>query len=767
MARREDARLVAGRGRYTTDRSLPGQLHAAFVRSNRAHADLLGVDAAEARALPGVVAVYDGADARRWGMKPLPTAVTYPGRDGQRIRTPFRPPLAEGRVRHVGECIALVVADSAQRAHEAAERVVVDYRERPVVATIARALEDGAPLVHDEIAGNVCFEYDSGDAQPVDAAFARAAHVARVSLVSQRLVAAPLEPRACLAAWDAATGTCEVHVGTQGVSMYRDALATATGVPPERLRIVTGDVGGSFGIRGAPYPEDCALVMAARWLGKPIKWVATRSESFVSDAHGRALEVDGELALDAQGRFLAIRLDWRGDLGAYHTVHGPMIDTLNTSFTMTGCYRIAAACSSTRLVMTNTVPIGPYRGAGRPDVAYAVERLVDEAARLLDVDRIELRLRNAVPPDAFPWRTPNGTVYDSGDYAAMLDRAARAAGWSGFEARRAEAAARGRLRGIGCALFVEPSGGGSPVGDRARIAFEPDGRVALHTPAQSTGQGHETALPAIVAAELGIDAQRCVLRAGADSAQVAGAGSFGSRSTMLHGSALALAARAALERARRAAAERWGMRAEDVVFEQGGLVGSGGEGRREIRLEGLVDALQCERGLDGAHPLDAKATMPAARAFPSGAHVAEVEIDPATGETRIVAYTAVDDCGSVLDAALVDGQLHGGLAQGAGQVLGEHAIYDEDGQLLTGSFMDYAMPRAGWLPRLTALHHPVPSPTNPLGAKGAGEAGTTGALPTLANAILDALAPVGVKALQLPASPHRVWRAIVQARADE
>jgi len=756
FGRREDARLLTGAGRYTADWNLPGQLHAAFLRADHAHARILSIDAGVARSAPGVVAVLTGADMQAAGYGRGKAALPYKGVGGMALLTPHGAALAHERVLYVGDPVALVVAETQSQAQDAAELVVVDYDGLPAVSDMRAALAEGAPQLHADVPGNLCFDYEYGDPHATDAAFAAASHVVRLDLTSDRVVGNPMEPKAALARWDG--DVLDLWTATQGMVALRDSLCGLTGLPPGKVRVRAEDVGGAFGIRGAAYPEYAALALAAKATGRPVKWVATRSETFLSDYHGRGLRMHGELALDAAGRFLAIRHAWVCDQGAYPVATGPLIDTLNPAMMCTGPYRIPAVYGRHRLALTNTVPITAYRGAGRPDMAYAVERLVDEAAHQLGLDRLEIRRRNLVPTEAFPYRLPTGgpmaAVYDSGDYAGLLDAATEAADWAGFEARRAEAAGRGRLRGIGIGVFVEPSGGVVPR-DEVAITFGQDGGVRVHNVTHSSGQGHETVFPEIVATVFGFDPAAITLHQGdPDGPALFGGGAFASRSMLSHGAATAVAAREVVRKGMALASEALEAAEADIEYAAGAyrIVGTD---RRVTLLE-----LACPAEGQESGPLDTTTELPAARAFPSGAHVAEVEIDPETGVVSLERYVAVDDCGVVLNHTLLDGQIMGGIAQGLGQVLGEQCVYDEGGQLLSGSFMDYAMPHAEMLRDITLLERPVPSPNNPLGVKGAGEAGTTSSLPAAMNAVLDALRSAGVRHLDMPASAQRVWQAL-------
>ncbi len=759
--RREDDRLLAGRGCYTADRDLPGQAHAAFLRADRAHAKIVAVDLARARAASGVLAAYSGEDALRAAYASQPAGFKLPGIDGKPIKVPVRHALATDRVRFVGECVAMVVAESGVAAADALELIDVEYQDLPPLIDPEDAFAPGAPRIHEEIEGNRCFEFEFGDAAQVESAFASAALVAKVEVLSQRLIANPLEPRACLASWDRASETFDLYSPNQGLSVLRDRLAGFVRVPVEKIRLHTVDVGGGFGNRSGPYPEHVMVMHAARELGRPVKWVGSRSEGMLSDHQGRGLKLGGELALDAGGNFLAIRIAVTGDMGAYHTDTGPMIATIMPRATATGAYRIPHAYGFHQLALTNCPPVTAYRGAGRPDIAYMVERLVDEAARASGIDRIELRRRNLIPREAFPYKTPTNE-YDSGDYHALLDEALKRSEWDGFAARRAASAARGRLRGIGLSVFVEPSGGGPHPAEQSVLKFTPQG-IVLHTLSGSSGQGHETVFPEIVADALGIPPERIALRASDPyGPKLVGHGTIGSRSTMSHGSSLLQGAREVIRKGLELAATELEAAAVDIEYAQGEYRVKGTD-----RRIGLFELARRHAGgtptspSNPHNPLDTIGEIAPRQSFPSGAHVAEVEIDPETGAIDWQRYVAVDDCGRVINHVLVEGQVHGGIAQGLGQVLGEHAFYDRaSGQLLAGSFMDYYMPRADDFPWLDVFDCSVLAPGNLLGVKGVGEAGTSGALSAVSNAVLDGLRERGVTHLDLPLTPTRVWQAL-------
>jgi len=755
--RREDLRLVTGQGKYTSDWNLPGQLYGHFLRSDRAHAEIVSLETGETAKSPGVVAVLTGADTAKAGFKSTPNIARYPGRGGVGIKVPHRDGLANGRVRFVGQEVALVVAASAAAAQDAAETIEIEYRDLPVVVDAEAALASGAAQLYPEIPGNLCFDYEYGDEAKTNEAFARAAHVTRVALDSQRMVGNPMEPKACLAAYDAVSGQYDLYTSSQGLSLMRGSASGITGIPAEKISVRAQDVGGGFGIRSDAYSEYCVCLLAAKALGRPVKWTSTRSETFVSDYHGRAAKLVGELALDAGGNFLAIRINWFVNMGAYLSTPGALINTLPPGLHAVNLYRIPVMYGRHRLALTNTTPTTAYRGAGRPNVCYLAERLVEEAAREMKIDRIELRRRNLIPKEAFPYQTPHPhSVYDSGDPPGLLEAALAKGEWKTFESRRAEASKRGKLRGIGCAVFVEPAGAGGAPKEEAMIKFGESGSALIYALAGPSGQGHETVYPEVVGEALGMDPERITLRASdPDGPALVGEGTIGSRSMMAHGGSLLVAAREVVKKGTELAAKDLEVAPGDLEFRQG-----------RYRVKGTDISVGIEE-LAKTHPgaLDSKGEIPLPRSFPSGVHVAEVEIDPETGVVEILSYTAVDDCGRVINHVLLDGQLHGGIAQGIGQVMGEHAIYDRaSGQLLTGTFMDYEMPRADGMPDIRLHDRSIPSPGNPLGVKGAGEAGTTGAVPTVANAVIDALRHLGIDHLDFPYTPDRVWHAIRGAK---
>jgi len=742
--RREDDRLLTGQGRYTADWNFPGQVYGYFLRSDRAHANL-SIDKSQALKSPGVVAIFTGEDTAHF--KTPPPIVKFP------VKVPHRDVLARGRVRHVGQEIALVVATSAAAAQDAAEKIEVDFEDLPAVVEAARAIEAGAPLLHDSVPGNLAFDFEYGDAKATDEAFARAAHVTKLDLDSTRVSANPMEPKSCAVAYDAASDSYDVYTSSQGMNLMLPDLVNITGVPAEKIRIRARDVGGGFGIRSQAYSEYAALMMAARKLGKPVKWVGSRFESIVSDHHGRAAQLHGELALDKDGRFIGLRHRWIVNMGAYLSQAGPLINSVNPSTHAINVYRITALHGRHALALTNTTPTTAYRGAGRPNVTYLVERLVDEAAREMGIDRVELRRRNLISRDAYPYKTPVGSTYDSGDAPGQLEKVLQLSEWSAFPSRKSSSK---KLRGIGLAVFCEPASGAAAPKEEAAIKFGDSGNASLFVMSGPSGQGHETVFPQIVAEVLGINSSLITLRASdPDGPRLAGGGTIGSRSMMVHGGALFTAAQSAVKKGLDLASKALEAAPSDIEFKDG-----------QYRVKGTDVSISFQEIARRFHKeLDSQEAMNTVTAFPGGAHVAEVEIDPDTGVVELLNYVAVDDCGRILNHVLLDGQMHGGIVQGLGQVFAEHVVYDASGQLLTGTFMDYAMPRVESLTKVTLVDHSVPSPTNPLGVKGAGEAGTTGAIPAVANAVIDALRPLGIHHLDFPYSAARVWHAIAKAKA--
>jgi carbon-monoxide dehydrogenase large subunit len=758
--RREDLRLITGRGRYTADVNLPGQLHAAFLRADRAHAQIVSIDTAPALARPGVVAVLTGADALAAQYTQFPNLMAFTGRNGAQILKPERPVLATTAVRYVGETVAMVVAESALAAQDALDAIVIDYRDLGAVATVEDALAAGAPQLHANIPGNLCFEWETGDAAAVEQAFAKAAHVTRLKVITTRVAPSPMEPRGNLVSYDAASESYDIYTPSQGMVMLRKQISTLSGVPEAKLRVHTRDVGGSFGQRSGVYPEHGALMIAAKRLGRPVKWVGSRAEGFMSDAHGRGLGIAGELALDRDGKFLAARYEFLCDMGAYLTPTGSISHLRNPATLMTGVYKTPALYGSFKVVLTNTVPIAAYRGAGRPDIAYAVERLVDRAADELKIERSEIRRRNFIPPDAFPYKTPTVGVYEPSDFAGCLDQALKTADWQGFEARRAEAKQRGKLRGMGLSTIIEATGAGVFPKDQVAIEVDGEGKLTVYTVSLSSGQGHETTFTSVVADTLGLPHEAVTLRECDPAHDLVGNHTGGSRSMAGVGSVCKVAADKLIEQAKPLAAEELELEPSQVDYAGGAF--------KSRDSEKSISFVQLAKKLAGRqpHPMNTLAEATVGSTWPNGCHIAEVEIDPDTGVTEIASYVAVDDCGVVINHSIVEGQVHGGVTQGAGQMFQEEVVYDRgSGQLLTGSFMDYCMPRAGLVRDIDVGDHPLPSKLNAIGAKGVGESGCTASLPALANAMTDALRPAGVGHLDMPYTPSKVWHSIQAAKS--
>ncbi|HEX3882707.1 MAG TPA: xanthine dehydrogenase family protein molybdopterin-binding subunit [Stellaceae bacterium] len=754
IPRFEDHRLLTGAGRFLDDERAAGAAHGVFARSPHAFAAIRAVDVAPALAVPGVIAVLTAADLAREGTGDVNQITPVPG--GADMVVVPHPVLCGEMVRHVGDPVALVVAETAAAARDGAEAVAVDYDALEPVADLSQAVAQGAPLIWPQAPGNVAVDW-RGFAAPdptaraaLDNAFATAAHVARVRLVNQRIVMAPMEPRGALAEFDGASGRYTLYCATQSAIVLRHHLAASLGVAGNRVRVVTGDVGGAFGMRTTAYPEYAALLVGAKRTGRAVRWLSTRSEGFLTDNQARDTVIEARLALDAEGKFLAIDIDELAAMGAYLTSHGPFIATANFARCLPGMYDIPRIGLRIRCVFTNTVPTGPYRGAGRPEANYCMERLIDAAARDLAIDPVELRRRNLIAPSQLPYKGALGTVFDSGEFAPVIADALKEADAAGFPARRAESEAAGKRRGLGVGCFLEIAGG--QPGEGARLAFPGESKLLLAIGIGPSGQGHATLYRRMTAERLGIPVEQVDLTHGDSDSNVPSAGAVASRSTMSVGSAVYAAVDAVIEKGRRAAAQILEAAEADIGYRDGVFEISGTD-----RRVSLFDVAEAAEGAIG-QTLDTQSTADALPSFPNGCHVAEIEIDPETGFVTLLAYTAVDDCGRVLQPVLVEGQVHGGVAQGVGQVLMEHGVYDPaSGQLLAGSFMDYAMPRADDLPPIASLFHPVPSRRNPLGVKGVGEAGTTAALAAVMNAIVDAL-PRGAK-IDMPATPEAVWRA--------
>ena len=758
VARSEDPYLLRGQGRYTDDIRLPGLVHAAMVRSRVAHGRIRRVDTAAARTMPGVLGVYAAADLASYGS--LKCVLPQNHRDGTPMKQPLWPALAADKVRHVGDAVAFVVAGNYAQAREAAEAVELDIEDLPAVTDARAALAPGAPLLYDDVPGNLSCEYHYGDSAKVASAFAAAAHRVRLALVNNRIVVSAMEPRGAIGEYDKGSGKWTLHTGCQGVFGLRNQLAKdVLQTSNDKVRVLAGNVGGSFGMKAQIYPEQVCVLHAARALGRPVKWMDERGDSFLTDCQGRDHEYLAELALDAEGRFLAVRVDVHGNLGAHLGHASPIMPTINIVKNVIGVYRTPAIEVTSRLVYTNTVPINAYRGAGRPEGNFIMECLVDAAARQTGIDPVELRRRNHVAPGQMPFATPAGTTYDSGDFTRLMERAIAQSDWHGFAARKAESAKRGLLRGRGIGNYLEVTA--PPVKEMGGLRFEADGTVTIITGTLDYGQGHASPFAQILHEKLGVPFERIRLLQGDSDQLIAGGGTGGSKSLMASGAAIIEASAKAVELGRRAASAVLEAATADIEFKSGRFAIVGTD--RSISVMDLAARLRAGANLppDAPKSLDVSHVFEAApAAYPNGCHVAEIEIEPETGTVRVARYVMVNDFGTLINPLLVEGQLHGGVAQGIGQALMERTVYDEQGQLLTGSYMDYQLPRASDLPMFEFASHPVPTATNPLGAKGCGEAGCAGSLPAIAAAVFDAMAERGAKRLDMPFTPEVVWRAL-------
>lgn len=765
IRRVEDQRFLTGTGRYTDDVTLPNQAVGYVVRSPYPHADLTAVDVEAARQAPGVLAVYTAADLAADGLGDMPVVVRPKAPDGSRMVAPPHPVLARDRLRFVGEPVAFVVAETLDQARDAGEMVMIDAEPLDHVIEAPDAWAEGAPQLWPDAPRNQLLRYEQGDAAATDAAFAQAAHVVAVDLVNQRLAPTPLEPRGCIGDYDSAAAKYTLITGSQGSHTLRGYLKPVLGFEDDaQMHVVAPDVGGGFGMRLFLFSEHALVCYAARKTGRPVKWIADRSEGFLADTHGRDHVSHAELALDGDGRFLGLRVETLANIGAYASQMGGFVPTMAGSAMLSGVYDIPAAFVGVRVLATNTAPVDAYRGAGRPEAAYLIERLVDCAAFDTGIPRDEIRRRNFVQPEAMPYRTVLGNTYDSGDFPRLLAEALKRADWDGFAARRAESEARGKLRGLGLSYYVEIAGGGGD--ETATLSLDADGRATVLIGSQSTGQGHETAYGQMVAGELGLPLQDVRVVQGDTEVVPTGKGTGGSRSLPVGGASLSQAIDQVVARGKAIAAGLLQATVEEVRFEAGRfVVGNRHVGFAEVARAAFAPEHVPEGGTPGLS--ETAAWKPPAGTFPNGAHLCEVEIDPETGEHQILRYTVVDDVGVVVNPLLLRGQIVGGVAQGVGQALYEHCVYDrESGQLLTGTMMDYAMPRADTLPHVDFTNIEIPCATNLLGIKGAGEAGTIGATPAAMNAVLDALRPLGVRHIDMPATPQVVWRAVQDARKE-
>ena len=763
VRRTEDPMLVRGEGCYTDDIKLTGEAYAVMVRSRIAHGVIKGIDTAAARNMPGVLGVYTGADLAAYGT--LKCIVPFNNRDGTPMKRPPRPALATDKVRFVGDPVAFVVADTLLQAKDAAEAVEVDIDALPAVVRPEEAARPGAPLIHDEAPGNVALDYHFGDSEKVAAAFAKAAHVTRLKLVNSRVVVNAMEPRAAIGLHDPASGRFTLHAPSQGAFGMRGNMAEILKVEPKQVRILTGHVGGSFGMKSAPFPEYVCVLHAARALGRPVKWTDERSGSFVSDSHGRDHDLTAELALDADGTFLALRITNFGNMGGFLAQVAPMPSTLNTVKNVQSVYRTPLIEVSTKCMFTNTSHVSAYRGAGRPEGNYYMERVIDAAAAEMGIDRLELRRRNQIRPREIPIKTASGSTYDSGDFPGVLKHALEVADVKGFGRRKRESRKRGKIRGLGIGSFLEVTA--PPSKEMGGIRFEADGTVTIITGTLDYGQGHAAPFAQVLSDKLGVPFERIRLLQGDSDELLAGGGTGGSKSIMHSGTAIVEASAKVIDQGKQIASHVLEAAAADIEFAHGRFVIAGTD--RSIGIMELADKLRSGLNLPEGVPstLDIRHVSdgPGASTYPNGCHVCEVELDPDTGVIAVVKYSSVNDFGTVINPLIVEGQLHGGVIQGIGQALMEMTVYDEDGQFLTGSFMDYALPRASDSPEVAVVDHPVPATTNVLGVKGCGEAGCAGSLTSVMNAIADALSEFGIPHMDMPATPYRVWRAIQDAKA--
>jgi carbon-monoxide dehydrogenase large subunit len=764
LLRSEDPRLLRGEGSYTDDLQLANQAYCVVLRSRYGHGVIRSINADAARKMPGVLAVYTGTDLTDYG--PMKSSLPFKSRDGTEMRRTGRPALTTDKVRFVGDPIACVIAETVNQGRDAVEAIELEIDPLPAVTDPPAAVASGAPQLYDDAPGNMALDFHYGDAEKVATAFASAAHVATVQLVNNRVVVNAMEPRAAVAQYDAASGRWTLHTGCQGVMGMKAQLAFVLGTTPDKVHVLTGNVGGSFGMKAAVYPEYVCALHAARALGRPVKWTDERSSSFLSDNHGRDHLQTAELALDAEGHFLALRLTGFANLGAYMGTMAPQPPTLNTVRNAASLYRTPLIEVSTRCVFTNTTFVNPYRGAGRPEGNYFMERVIDVAAAEMGIDRVTLRKRNQITPRELPYTAASALTYDSGDFPAIFKEALERADWKGFSARKREAKKRGRVRGMGVGCYLEVTAPANK--EMGGVRFEQDGTVTIVTGTLDYGQGHATPFAQVLSAKLGIPFDRIRLLQGDSDQLLAGGGTGGSRSAMNSGGAIVEAAAKVVEQAKVIASHVLEAAIGDIEFANGRFTVAGTD--RAIGIMELADKLRAGAKLpaDSPQSLDVShVSNGQPSAFPNGCHVAEIEVDPQTGVIEVVKYTSVNDFGTVINPMLVEGQIHGGVVQGIGQAMLERTVYDGDGQFLSGSFMDYCLPRATDAPPFETVHHPVPAKTNPLGVKGCGEAGCAGALTSVMNAIADALSDYGIHHIDMPATPEKVWQVIRAAEAGK
>ncbi|MGF1623312.1 MAG: xanthine dehydrogenase family protein molybdopterin-binding subunit [Alphaproteobacteria bacterium] len=774
VQRVEDPRFLTGRGNYTDDINRPGQTYAWIVRSPHAHARIRGVDTAAAKAAPGVVAVFTGADMQ---VGSLPCGWQVHSKDGSPMKEPAHPPLVADFVRHVGDQVAVVIAETKAQARDAAEMVEVDYEVLPASTTMTQALAAGAPKVHDGLDDNICYDWELGDKAKTEQAFAGASHVVSLDIVQNRLIPNAIEPRAAIGDYEPSSGKYTLYTTSQNPHVIRLLMgAFVLSIPEHKLRVVAPDVGGGFGSKIYHYAEEAIVTWAAGKVRRPIKWTAERSESFLSDAHGRDHNTTAELALDDSGTFLGLRVKTVANMGAYLSTFAPSIPTYLYGTLLAGVYKTPAIYCEVKAVFTHTVPVDAYRGAGRPEATYLLERLVTKAAKQLGIDQVELRRKNMIQPDMFPYQTPVALQYDVGNYPATMDASIDASGWHDFAQRRKESEARGKLRGIGMSTYVEacglaPSAVVGSLGARAglyesaNVRVHPTGSVSVYTGLHSHGQGHETVLAQIVNEYLGVPVDSVAIVHGDTDDGQFGMGTYGSRSAPVGTAALVKALDKVVNKAKKIAAHLMEASEADIEFKEGVFTIAGTDKTLPLGAVALQAYVPHNYPKDLEPGLEEQAFYdPLNFSYPNGCHICEVEVDPDTGRVEIVAMTSVDDVGRVLNPMIVEGQTHGGLTQGVGQALLEQCVFDDDGQLVTGSYMDYCMPRADDVPSYNSTTLAVLGASNPLEVKGVGESGAIGSTPAIINAVLDALAPLGVENIQMPATPLRVWQAIQAAK---
>jgi aerobic carbon-monoxide dehydrogenase large subunit len=764
VLRKEDDTLVRGKGKYTDDFNLPGQAYAWIVRSSHAHGTIKGIDTAAAKAMPGVLGVWTGADLASAGYGPYTCGLPLKNRDGTPLLQTNRTALMSDKVRYVGDPVAFVLAETLAQARDAAEAVVLDIEPLPAVTEPAEAAKPGAPQLYDHIPDNVALDYHYGDTARVEAAFASATHVTKLDITNTRVAVVAMEPRAALASYDRLSERYTIQVPTQGVAGNRTNLAkNLLKVPNDKVHLLTANVGGSFGMKNINYPEYMCILHAAKALGRPVKWTDERSTSFLSDSHGRAQQIHAELALDGDGKFLAVKISGYGNLGAYITGVAPSPLSLNVGKNIASVYRTPLLSVDIKTVLTNTTLMGAYRGAGRPEANYFMERLIDRAADEMGIDRLSLRKRNFIRPAEMPFAAASGVTYDSGDFQGVFNKALEISDHANFARRKKESRKRGKLRGIAVGSYLEVT---APPGvELGKILFQDDGSVKLITGTLDYGQGHATPFAQVMADQLGVPFEAIKLEQGDSDVVHTGNGTGGSRSITASGMAIVEASKLVIEKGKKAAAHLMEAAEGDIEFARGRFTIAGTD--RSIDIMELARRLRegkMPEGVPSSLDVD-HTTKEVPSTFPNGCHVAEVEIDPDTGVVQIVRYTGVNDFGTIVNPMLVAGQMHGGVAQGIGQALMEKVSYDSSGQPITGSFMDYALPRAEDIPMMAVGDHPVLAKSNPLGTKGCGEAGCAGSLASIVNAVLDALSEFGIKHIDMPLTSERIWRAIQDAKA--